>query len=185
MEIAIGLARLRPISTADRVRLAELANDRRIWRNMTDRFPHPYRLDDADEWIELCVNEGDPTRNFAIEVNGQLVGAIGLDLLDGEKTGVCNVGYWIAPGFWNRGIATVALRAMVEYAAEAFSVRRLQASVFGWNPASGRVLEKCGFRLEGRLSNGISKGGDVTDELIYGLVTAEANHEPTQRNRIG
>jgi hypothetical protein len=58
-----------------------------------------------------------------------------------------------------------------------------QATVFGWNPASGRVLEKCGFRLEGRLSSGIIKGGDFTDELIYGLVPPRANHEPTQNNR--
>jgi RimJ/RimL family protein N-acetyltransferase len=128
-------------------------------------------LDNADEWIGLCVNEGEPTRNFAIEVDGHLVGAIGLDLLDGEKTGVGNVGYWIAAAFWNRGIATEALRALIEYAVGAFSIRRLQASVFGWNPASGRVLEKCGFRLEGRFSNSIIKGGEVTDELVYGLVT--------------
>ena len=60
-------------------------------------------------------------------------------------------------------------------------MRRLRATVFGWNPASGRALEKCGFRLEGRLSSGIIKGGDVTDELIYGLaVTPGANHETTQ-----
>ena len=107
MEIFVGRTRLRPFSPADRVRLAEVANDRRIWRNLNDRFAHPYRLDDADEWIELCVNEGEPTRNFAIEVDGQVVGAIG--------------------------------------------------------------------------PSGIIKGGDVTDELIYGLVvTPGANHETTQ-----
>lgn len=173
MELAIAGGRLRPFSPADRVRLAELANDRRIWRNLTDRFPHPYGLDSADEWIQFCVDEGEPTRNFAIEIDGRLVGAIGLDLLDGEKIGIGNVGYWIAVDFWNRGIATYALRALVDYTVHTFPIRRLQASVFGWNPASGRVLEKCGFRLEGRLSSGILKCGEVTDELIYGLVPIE------------
>lgn len=176
MELVIAGGRLRPFSPTDRARLAELANDRRIWRNLTDRFPHPYGLDDADDWIELCAAE-EPTRNFAIEVDGQLVGAVGLDLLDGEKAGVGNVGYWIAAGFWNRGIATEALRALIEYAVVAFSVRRLQASVFGWNAASCRVLEKCGFRLEGRFPSAIVKGGDVTDELVYGLVPT--GREPT------
>lgn len=180
MELAIVNGRLRPFSPTDRARLAELANDQRIWRNLTDRFPHPYSLDDADEWIELCVNEGEPTRNFAIEVDGHLVGAIGLDLLDGEKTGVGNVGYWIGVGFWDRGIATEALRALIEYAVDAFPIRRLQASVFGWNPASGRVLEKCGFRLEGRFASGVIKGAEVTDELVYGLVTNPTGRAPVQ-----
>ncbi len=170
MELAMSNGRLRPFASGDRASLAELANEERIWRNLTDLFPNPYGLDNADEWIERCVQEGEPTRNFAIEVDGRLVGAIGLDLLDGEKAGVGNVGYWVGVDFWNRGIATEALRALVEYVVASFPIRRLQATVFGWNPASGRVLEKCGFILEGRFPNAIVKGGDVTDELVYGLV---------------
>lgn len=182
MELEIANGRLRPFSPADREDLAELANDLRIWRNLTDQFPHPYGPSEADEWIELCANEGEQTRNFAIEVDGHLVGSIGFDLLDGERTGTCNVGYWIAIDFWNQGIATEALRALIAYAVDAFAVRRLQATVFGWNPASGRVLEKCGFRLEGRLANAIIKRGDITDELIYGLVTVPAGQEAAQDN---
>jgi len=170
---------LRPFAPGDRDTLPRIASDERIWRNLTDLFPHPYTLEDADYWLGLCEKEGDQTRSFAIEFEGQLVGGIGLDLLEGEKAGVGNVGYWITPDFWNRGIATEALRAMTRYAFRSFPLRRLQANVFGWNPASGRVLEKCGYRLEGRFRGVIVKGGDVTDELWYGL--ERPDHGPVTR----
>ncbi len=170
MELDAGDCRLRPFSVADREGLAEVANDRRIWRNLTDRFPHPYTLQDADEWIRLCAREGEPPRSLAIDLDGRLVGGIGLELLGGQKAQVANIGYWVAPQWWNRGIATEALRAMTRYAFETFALRRLQATVFGWNPASSRVLEKCGYRFEGRLRRAIVKAGEITDELCYGLL---------------
>jgi RimJ/RimL family protein N-acetyltransferase len=178
MELDAGMCRLRPFVPADRERLAEVADDQRIWRNLTDRFPHPYNLQHADEWIELCAQEGEPTRNFAIDLDGVLVGAISLDLFEGEKEHVGNVGYWIAADFWNRGIATHALRVLTRYAFDAFPLRRLQATVFGWNPASGRVLEKCGYRLEGRLHGAIIKADEITDELWYGLMKPDTS--PTE-----
>jgi RimJ/RimL family protein N-acetyltransferase len=178
MELDAGICRLRPFAPTDRDRLAEVADDQRIWRNLTHRFPHPYTLQHADEWIELCSQKGEPTRNFAIDFDGQLVGGIGLDLLDGEKEHVANVGYWIAADFWNRGIATHALRVVTDYAFETFPLRRLQATVFGWNPASGRVLEKCGYQLEGRLHGAIIKADEITDELWYGLMNPDTS--PTE-----
>ena len=91
--------------------------------------------------------------------------------MSGEKEHVVSVGYWLAPTYWNRGLATEALAAMVAYAQDAFPrVRRIQASVYGWNPASGRVLEKCGFHEEATLHGAIVKDGDITDEHIYALI---------------
>lgn len=169
MELETRLCRLRPFTRPDRNRLAELANDRRISRNLTDQFPYPYTVQDADQWIELASQQ-DPMRNFAIEVECQLAGGIGVDPMDGEKRHVAAVGYWLAPSYWNQGIATEALKAIVEYALENFpQVQRLQASVYGWNPASGRVLEKCGFHLEATLREAIVKDGQTTDEHIYSL----------------
>lgn len=105
-----------------------------------------------------------------MELDAELVGAIGVDLLEGEKKHVGNVGCWIAADFWNRGIATNALKALTRHGFYAFPIRRLQATVFGWNPASCRVLEKCGYRLEGRLPGAIIKADEITDELWYGLI---------------
>ena len=169
MEIDAGMCRLRPYSSDDRERLAEIGDDRRIWINLTDRFPHPYSLEDADEWIALCA-KADPTRHVAIEHQDGLVGGVGVDLLDGLQQHVGVIGYWLTPSHWNLGIATAALTAMIPYAFETFTLSRLEATVYGWNPASGRVLEKCGFAFEGRQREAFIKDGEVTDLLLYGLL---------------
>lgn len=172
VEIDAGPCRLRPFVHEDIASLVRVANDAQIARNLTHLFPYPYTPQDAADWIELCAREGEPTRNFAIEVDEELAGGIGLDILEGEKAHVARVGYWLAVNFWNRGLATHALRALTEYAFVNFALHRLEATVFGWNPASGRVLEKCGYRLEGRLRDAIAKGNEITDELVYGVISS-------------
>lgn len=173
--IDAGKCVLRAYELVDRERLAGIANDKGIARNLTDRFAHPYLLEDAQEWIEFCISQGEPIQNFAIVVDGELAGGCGIDLLDGEKSHVANIGYWLGTDYWGRGAATDALVALVEYTLRTFGVQRLQASVYGWNPASSRVLEKAGFVLEGRLVGAVEKFGEATDELIYGLVRPHTN----------
>lgn len=169
---------LRPFVAEDRERLAEIANDRRISRNLTDAFPYPYTLADADEWIEF-TSRHDPPRHLAIEVNGELVGGIGTDAKSGEKQHVAAVGYWLTPTHWDHGYATEAVAAIVDHTFETFpEIDRLEASVYGWNPASARVLEKCGFRKEATLRKAVSKDSEVTDEHIYGLIRQEAGEGP-------
>lgn len=176
MQLDAGSCLLRPWRPGDREQLAEIANDRRISRNMTDMFPHPYTPADADEWIGRCAAE-EPPLNFAIVVGHVVVGGIGAHRLEGEQQGTINVGYWLAPSLWGQGIATDALRHFVDYLFDTFPARRLYATVFGWNPASARVLEKGGFTLEGRLREAIVKDDDVTDLQFYGLLRRELKAE--------
>lgn len=174
MELRTERCLLRPFTLEDRFRLAEIANDRRISRNLTDAFAYPYRLDDADTWIDE-IRRHDPRRHFAIEVGGKLIGGIGTEPKTGEKGHVASVGYWLESGHWGRGLATEALTAIVEYTFETFPrIRRLEASVYGWNSASGRVLEECGFRREATLRAAVRKDGEVTDELIYSLMRQDS-----------
>jgi len=173
MEIDAGLCKLRPFSPADFAGLVLIANDRQVWRNLTDRFPHPYTDADAKAWIAACQAEDGPTRNFAVEVAQHVAGGAGLELRGGERTGTAEVGYWLGNRYWGRGLATAAVRALSAYAFETFDLVRLEARVFGWNPASARVLEKAGFQLEGRLLQAVVKDGDRTDLLQYGLLRAE------------
>ena len=80
------------------------------------------------------------------------------------------MGYWLGEPFWGQGIVTHAVRAMTEYAFATFDLVRLYATVKEWNPASARVLEKCGFTLEARLRRSFTKDGKTGDLFLYALV---------------
>jgi ribosomal-protein-alanine N-acetyltransferase len=103
--------------------------------------------------------------------HGELVGAAGLRFELAHKRG--ELGYWIARAHWGRGIASEAVRALVEHAFEALALERVFAHHFAWNPASGRVLEKAGLRREGLLRGHVQKDGRAADNVVYGLARAD------------
>jgi [ribosomal protein S5]-alanine N-acetyltransferase len=148
-------------------RLAELADNRKIWRNLRDRFPHPYKIEDAKAWIEHCDSEQEPISQFAIETDGLLVGGVGFEALSDVNRIGAEIGYWIGEPYWGKGIATAALEGASRRAFAEFPFERLQAMVFDWNGASMRVLEKAGYQREGRLRRSVVKDGQVIDSVIY------------------
>jgi RimJ/RimL family protein N-acetyltransferase len=83
------------------------------------------------------------------------------------RAGTAEIGYWLGEPFWGRGIATAAVAAFTAHAFADLGLRRVFARVLEWNPASARVLEKCGYALEGRLRRSALKDGKVADELLY------------------
>lgn len=161
---------LRQWRQEDCARLAELANNRKIWRNLREPFPFPYTLPDAEGWVAHCeAREGAPAQ-FAIEASGELAGGIGFNALANVHRIGAEIGYWIGEPYWGRGIATSALIEASRLAFAEFPFQRLQAMVFGWNGVSMRVLEKAGYQLEGRLRRSVLKDGEVTDSVIYALL---------------
>jgi RimJ/RimL family protein N-acetyltransferase len=158
---------LRPWRAADRDALIAAANNRAIWLNLQDRFPHPYTAAEAEAWLAHCEAEaGQPTR-FAIEVAGAAVGGVGFARGTDVHRLTAEIGYWLAEPMWGNGLATTALTAATAYAFATFDLVRLQASVFEWNPASARVLEKAGYTFEGRRRRDIVKAGRIGDSLMY------------------
>ena len=137
-----------------------------------DRFPSPYREEDADLWMEHVLNQ-DPEGILAIATSEELIGCIGLEFKDDVYRQSAELGYWLAEPFWGRGIATRAVDAIVEYAFNELGLKRVFAGVFASNPASARVLEKAGFRLEGRLRDHVTKHGRLMDLLMYGRLPQE------------
>lgn len=164
--IAEGML-LRPWRIGDEQALVQFAGDRGIWLNMRDLFPHPYTRAHADGWIALNRARSGPQRHFAVEVDGLAIGSVGFDPLEDERRVTAEIGYWLARPYWGRGLATRALAAVTNYAFERFPYERLQAHVYEWNPASARVLEKCGYTLEGRLRRTVVKEDRVGDALLY------------------
>jgi RimJ/RimL family protein N-acetyltransferase len=122
-----------------------LANDRRVAEG-TARIPHPYRVSDAKEWID-SVNRPAGEETFLITLaDGTIIGACGLHLRDAAAP---DIGYWLGVAHWGRGCATEAVRALIDYAFGELDHEVLQAGARVANPASRRLLEKCGFQWTG------------------------------------
>lgn len=165
--LSAGPLTLRPWRFSDADALVRHANNRKIWLNLRDRFPHPYTEANARAWLALRAADKGDLHNFAIEFQGEAIGGIGFELFSDVYRMTAEVGYWMGESMWGRGFATLALKAVTDYAFATFELRRLQAMVFQWNPASAHVLEKAGYALEGRLRNYIFKDNRVCDALIY------------------
>lgn len=147
---------LRPGWPEDRDDLLARIADEKIVRNLST-VPWPYTGDDAARFLALPENPFLPRflvtqPNVGAEPGARLVGGAGLSRLDGDV----NLGYWIAPGEWGRGYATEAARAVLDLA-RTLGHRRVVASHYIDNAASGRVLEKVGFRRTGRVVERFSK----------------------------
>jgi [ribosomal protein S5]-alanine N-acetyltransferase len=169
VELDLGPCTLRSWRSGDEDSLVRHADDRDVWINLRDRFPHPYTRDDARAWLRL-VAESTPETNFAVAVAGEAVGGIGITLQDDVSRRSAEIGYWLGRAYWGRGIATAAVRALTDWAFAHFDLCRLYAGVFEWNPASARVLEKAGYVLEGRLRRSVTKDGRTIDQLLHALV---------------
>ena len=167
VEIKIGEWSLRNWGETDIPALVKYADNRKIWLNVRDVFPFPYTQNDAEAWINTMQ---DPLTNFAIATRAEAIGGIGFNLQEDIYRRSAEIGYWIGEPYWNRGIATMAVGAAAKYAFANFDLARLYATVFEWNPASTRVLEKNGFKLEGRLEKSVFKDGKIIDSLLYALV---------------
>jgi [ribosomal protein S5]-alanine N-acetyltransferase len=165
-----GISIVREWRETDRGTLVRYANNRKVWRNLKDRFPHPYTEKDADAW--LALNRAHPDRaGWAIEVDGQAVGGVGLVPMDDVHARSAHIGYWLGEPFWSHGIMSDVVRAVSDHALSTLGFVRLEAPVFAWNPASMRVLEKCGYLREGVMKKSVFKDGELIDSVLYARVT--------------
>lgn len=162
LETEIQTARLllRAPSLADAPRIATLANDIGV-ASMTARLPHPYRLEDAHAFIagHETANRQDADMGFVIERlgDGEILGCIGLTQ---KAATVAALGFWLGRRHWGASYATEAARAVVDHLFEATLSSAVVASVRVINPASRRVMEKCGLRyVESGLEPAPARGG--------------------------
>ncbi|MDZ4656270.1 MAG: GNAT family N-acetyltransferase [Bythopirellula sp.] len=165
---------LRPLLPEDAESLAREGNNHNVWRNLRDRFPHPLTVSDTRAYITNALGQS-PTTTFAIDVDGQAVGVIGLTLCEGERRHSAELSYWLGEPYWGRGIITQAVQAVTEYAIKELGLSRIESYVFSWNPASARVLEKMGFEREGILRNSIIKDGVLLDRWLYAYLAGQGD----------
>jgi ribosomal-protein-alanine N-acetyltransferase len=171
MNRQLGDYLLRDWREEDAPSVAKYADNRKIWLCLRDLFPHPYRLEHATEFIRRA-NAASPRTMLAVATRSEAIGSIGLSLGQDVHRYTAELGYWLAEPWWGRGITTLAVRAMVEYAFGELGLRRVHAEPFAPNLASARVLEKAGFSLEGRMRASAHKDGSTVDQLLYAIVKA-------------
>jgi RimJ/RimL family protein N-acetyltransferase len=166
MRLELSRCVIRAWSSGDRESLARHADNPRIAANLRDVFPSPYSGEDADRFLAFARTQS-PLTSFAIEVDGEAAGGIGLTLHEDVERVSAELGYWLAEAHWGRGVMTEAVRAFVDWGFTAFPLTRIYALPYATNLASVRVLENAGFVLEGRLRRSVIKLGQVLDQLVY------------------
>jgi ribosomal-protein-alanine N-acetyltransferase len=154
---------------SDASSIARLANDRDIWLNLRDIFPHPYTREDAEEYLAVVTNR-DPETSVAIEVDGSAVGNVGMKLGTDVERANAEIGYWLGREYWGRGIVSEALALLTAHAFATLPLNRIYALPFVRNAASCRVLEKAGYQKQARLRSSSIKDDVVLDQWLYDIV---------------
>ena len=167
MRLVLAHCIVRDWSEGDLPSLVRYANNRNVWINLRDRFPHPY--DESHGRIFLDhVRTDPPPPVWAIEVDGVAAGGIGFEMQRDVERVSAEIGYWLGEPFWSRGIMTDAVRHVTAEAFRQFDLTRIFALPFADNVGSIRVLEKAGYVLEGRMPRSTIKDGKIRDQLMFG-----------------
>lgn len=179
MQIQIGEWSIRSFRSADVDAIVKYGNNPNVSLQLTDRFPYPYTREDAEAWVDFARDQ-DPETLFAIDNGRELIGGIGLIPQDDVYSRSAMLGYWLGESFWNLGIASLAVRAIVDWAFAELDLIRIFAFVFESNTASTRVLEKTGFTLEGTMRRAVFKRGRLMDQALYAILIDEVEKEGEQ-----
>ena len=182
--------------------MPEISTDRLILRRMTmkdaqdifeySRDPEVARhvlwtaqkhISEAKEYVRYmtkCYRDDLPSSWGIIDKeSGRLVGTIGYMAFSEENASV-EIGYSLARWLWGKGLATEALRAVIDYTFEAMDINRIEAQHELTNPSSGRVMEKCGMKKEGILRQRLYNKGKFVDVALYSILREDKRHWHTQ-----
>jgi ribosomal-protein-alanine N-acetyltransferase len=159
---------LRPFVLSDLNSLVKHANNYNIAKNLSNKFAFPYTTDHGTAFINLALS-ATPIEIFAITIDNEVVGSIGVHPKTDIHCKNAEIGYWIAEQYWGNGIVPEAVKQMVNYGFKTFDITRIYASTYDVNTSSQRVLEKAGFILEAELKATLYKNDTFYDEVIYAV----------------
>lgn len=136
---------LRAVKHSDAQVINDYINDPRIYENVA-RIAPGQSLVSTTDWIskQAPIRQAGAGFTYAIECDAALIGMISLGAaLPSSSAGL---GYWIAPEHWGQGYATEAGHVLIDFAKASLGIQTIYSNYFVENPASGRVLEKLGFK---------------------------------------
>ena len=151
---------------ADASNLARAGNHPAIASTMIS-LPSPFTTKDAEAWIADLAERSDLDGYLIIDrAQNALIGAAELRDID-QMHRQAEVSFWLTPACWGRGFASAALLKLVRIAFDHHGLNRVYAFHMARNPASGRVMAKCGFHLEGRLRQRVWKDRRSEDAILW------------------
>ncbi len=154
--------------------LAAALSNTKIQDNLRDGLPYPYTEQDGIEYISAMLSaDENETFAFAITVDQKVIGSIGAFRQGNIHRQTAELGYYIAEGYWGKGIMSEAVKQICRFVFDHSDIIRIYAEPFAYNAASCRVLEKAGFQYEGTLRNNAVKNGKIVDMKIYSLLNTE------------
>lgn len=165
----LQLRRYTDIMLAD---LITAANHLVISRYMSDQFPYPYTEEAGREWLDIAAKD-DPPSHYGILLGEELVGGIGGSAGEGERTGTFEIGWWLTPQHWGKGITSAAAKALVDEFFGRRGIMRVWAPVMHPNVASAKVAQHAGLIFEGVSPSAYLKGGVRYDMRHFGLTRAQ------------
>lgn len=165
---------LRPLTGKDARRMSILANNIKIGRNLRDGFPYPYTLKDAKNFIKRFKDH--PTF-FAIQYKGEYAGNISLVPQENVYRKTAEIGYFIGEPYWNKGIMTTAVNLITDFGFKVCNFARIHTGVYSYNPASQRVLIKCGYTREAVFPKNVFKDGQLHDEVRFAKINPAVEND--------
>jgi [ribosomal protein S5]-alanine N-acetyltransferase len=167
---------VRPYRLDDAEALVKYANNRKVWLNLRDGFPHPYTLEDARMFLQNACQPTPPTL-YAIATPQEAIGGIGITINKDVHRLTAELGYWLGEPFWGKGYMTESVLKFTDAMFNQFGLVRIYAEPYAFNAASAHVLEKAGFILEGRMACSVIKDGKIGDQLLYAKVKKQPSFQ--------
>ncbi|MFS8581838.1 MAG: GNAT family protein [Limnochordales bacterium] len=189
--------RLRLLHPSDAPTIQRLAGEYEVAKTLS-YLPHPYEDGIAELFIDSALAEWSRGEALHLAITMKSPGGDGLDGdppadgLDGDAPAdglapligiialefnhlarLAELGYWLGVPYWNKGYATEAARAVVEYGFKVLRLNRIQARHMTNNPASGRVLQKLGMAYEGTHRQATRRFGAYQDLAVYAILRSE------------
>jgi RimJ/RimL family protein N-acetyltransferase len=168
------LVTLGPIQREYLPHYVEWLNDWQVRRFLAPTLPHPYTMQDEEDWFNRQRSDQD-SRIFAIltRAEGKLLGNCGLHRIDWANRHAV-LGIFIGDqSYWSQGYGADASRTLLRYAFEEANLHRIELEVFAFNLRAIRMYEKIGFRVEGTRKQALFREGAWHDEHIMAILRDE------------
>jgi len=165
---------LRPPQITDAHSIYEYARDEAISHFTT--LPHPYKLEHAKKFIAKAHKDLKKHEAYAlgIELNAttKIIGMVSLMDID-YKNKNAEIGYWLGKKYWGQGLSDEAVELIIQFGFDKLKLEKIWARVSAPNERSSKLLERSGFKCEGRIRKAVFKHKQYFDEFAYGLLKEE------------